>query len=379
MKCRFTVLLSCILFTFFFTGCQNQSASQTDSAAAEEVSALPATEEATASEPIDEPIAESSTVEEAEPELPPVKLPAAEYRLTIKYSSELLKNAVDGSNPDKTLNIYLPASYYDSEKRYPVVYFFHGLGLTPHTFYRDWEAFAQYMQADPDKELIVVEVDGRTVRDNFSFYVNSEVTGLWEDYVTTEIVPFVDENYRTIADASSRGAAGFSSGGFSCINLTLRHPDIFSCVQAISPGLLKDEDLPEALNGWNATPDFLTAYGRAFAPDPKAESLYNVPVLDGSPEDNALCEKWLDGFGHLDQKISDYLALNKPLNNIQIIYGAQDPYPLMLDGAKYFCELLEENGFDEPLIELQMGHTIPEDYIGTYFVPFFSSSLNFNE
>ncbi len=140
MKCRFTVLLSCILFTFFFTGCQNQSASQTDSVTVEEASALPATEEATAAEPIDEPIAESSTVEEVKPELPPVKLPAAEYRLTIKYSSELLKNAIDGSNPDKTLNIYLPASYYDSEKRYPVVYFFHGFGGTPHTFYNDWQA-----------------------------------------------------------------------------------------------------------------------------------------------------------------------------------------------------------------------------------------------
>lgn len=379
MKCRFTVLLSCILFTFFFTGCQNQSASQTDSAAAEEVSALPATEEAAASEPIDEPIAESSTVEEAEHELPPVKLPAAEYRLTIKYSSELLKNAVDGSNPDKTLNIYLPASYYDSEKRYPVVYFFHGFGGTPHTFYNDWQAFAQYMQADPDKEFIVVEVDGRTVRDNGSFYVNSEVTGPWENYVTAEIVPFVDQNYRTIADASSRGTAGFSMGGFASINLAFRHPDIFSSVQAICPGLLKDEDLSVALDSWSSSPAFLNSYGRAFAPDPASESLCSVPVLDDSAEDNALCEKWLDGFGHLDQKISDYLALNKPLNKIQIIYGTQDPYSWIPEGTEYFSGLLEENGFDDAMIELQMGHTIPEDYIGTYFVPFFSSSLNFNE
>ncbi len=379
MKCRFTVLLSCILFTFFFTGCQNQSAPQTDSAAAEEVSALPATEEAAASEPIDEPIAESSTVEEAEPELPPVKLPAAEYRLTIKYSSELLKNAVDGSNPDKTLNIYLPASYYDSEKRYPVVYFFHGFGGTPYTFYNDWQAFAQYMQADPDKEFIVVEVDGRTVRDNGSFYVNSEVTGPWEDYVTAEIVPFVDQNYRTIADASSRGTAGFSMGGFASINLAFRHPDIFSSAQAICPGLLKDEDLSVALDSWSSSPAFLNSYGRAFAPDPESESLCIIPVLDDSAEDDALCEKWLDGFGHLDQKISDYLALNKPLNKIQIIYGTQDPYSWIPEGTEYFSGLLEENGFDDAMIELQMGHTIPEDYIGTYFVPFFSSSLNFNE
>ena len=379
MKCRFTVLLSCILFTFFFTGCQNQSASQTDSVTAEEASALPATEEATAAEPIDEPIAESSTVEEAKPELPPVKLPAAEYRLTIKYSSELLKNAIDGSNPDKTLNIYLPASYYDSEKRYPVVYFFHGFGGTPHTFYNDWQTFAQYMQADPDKEFIVVEVDGRTVRDNGSFYVNSEVTGPWENYVTAEIVPFVDQNYRTIADASSRGTAGFSMGGFASINLAFRHPDIFSSVQAICPGLLKDGDLSVALDSWSSSPAFLNSYGRAFAPDPASESLCSVPVLDDSAEDNALCEKWLDGFGHLDQKMSDYLALNKPLNKVQIIYGTQDPYSWIPEGTEYFSGLLEQNGFDDAMIELQMGHTIPEDYIETYFVPFFSSSLNFNE
>ncbi len=235
------------------------------------------------------------------------------------------------------------------------------------------------MQADPDKEFIVVEVDGRTVRDNGSFYVNSEVTGPWENYVTAEIVPFVDQNYRTIADASSRGTAGFSMGGFASINLAFRHPDIFSSVQAICPGLLKDEDLSVALDSWSSSPAFLNSYGRAFAPDPASESLCSVPVLDDSAEDNALCEKWLDGFGHLDQKMSDYLALNKPLNKVQIIYGTQDPYSWIPEGTEYFSGLLEQNGFDDAMIELQMGHTIPEDYIETYFVPFFSSSLNFNE
>ncbi len=54
-------------------------------------------------------------------------------------------------------------------------------------------------------------------------YINSSATGRYEDYITDEIVPFIDKNYNT----SARAVWGKSSGGYGSIVLGMRHPDIF--------------------------------------------------------------------------------------------------------------------------------------------------------
>ena len=45
-------------------------------------------------------------------------------------------------------------------------------------------------------ELMVVVVSGRNALGG-SFYVNSPVTGAWEDYVVRDVVGFIDGRYRT--------------------------------------------------------------------------------------------------------------------------------------------------------------------------------------
>jgi enterochelin esterase family protein len=63
-----------------------------------------------------------------------------------------------------------------------------------------------------------------------SQYINSTATGNYEDYLTREIVPFVDENFRTIGDRNSRAVMGKSSGGYGSLVMGLRHADIFGLV-----------------------------------------------------------------------------------------------------------------------------------------------------
>ena len=58
----------------------------------------------------------------------------------------------------------------------------------------------------------------------------------WNEAFGPEL--FMEENYHTISEAGARGICGFSMGGFASINLAFRHPDVYSAVYAMSPGLL---------------------------------------------------------------------------------------------------------------------------------------------
>lgn len=90
---------------------------------------------------------------------------------------------------------------------------------------------------DASKEFLLVAVDGSNSVGG-SFYVNSPVMGNWETYTVSEVVSYIDSNYHTISEAGARGICGFSMGGFASINLAFRHPDVYSAVYAMSPGLL---------------------------------------------------------------------------------------------------------------------------------------------
>ena len=57
------------------------------------------------------------------------------------------------------------------------------------------------------KKVIFVAVDMQTPL-GCSWYVNSPVTGNWEDFMVREVVPYLDANFRTLASRDSRGIVG---------------------------------------------------------------------------------------------------------------------------------------------------------------------------
>ena len=81
--------------------------------------------------------------------------------------------------------------------------------------------------------MIVVVPDGDT-RYGCGQWVDSPVTGNFEQYVVHEVVAHVDGDYRTLPDAASRGVLGFSSGGFGAWNLASRNPGTFGALAMLS-------------------------------------------------------------------------------------------------------------------------------------------------
>jgi enterochelin esterase family protein len=56
-----------------------------------------------------------------------------------------------------------------------------------------------------------------------------------------DIVPFIESNYRVLADSFDRGIAGFSLGGRQTLAIGLANPQMFSWVCALSPAIWKNE------------------------------------------------------------------------------------------------------------------------------------------
>jgi enterochelin esterase-like enzyme len=59
----------------------------------------------------------------------------------------------------------------------------------------------------------------------------------WSEYVLDDLVPYIDANYRTMAEPGSRAIGGLLRGGFGALYLALTHPEVFSIVGAHSPSL----------------------------------------------------------------------------------------------------------------------------------------------
>jgi len=157
-----------------------------------------------------------------------------------------------GISPVRKMTVYLPPGYDGSAKRYPVIYFL----PTPFESYRaPFEKrnaqvlFDRAITAGIIDKFILVSVD-MTTPIGSSWYVNSPVTGNWEDFMIQELVPYMDANFRTLPNRNSRGIAGDFMGAYGAIRFGMKYPDVFGSVYALHPvgtgsGLKIMDSLPD--------------------------------------------------------------------------------------------------------------------------------------
>src|SRR3569833_2677960 len=58
-----------------------------------------------------------------------------------------------------------------------------------------------------------------------------------------ELVPYIDANFRTLADQPHRGMAGLSMGGMETHSITLKHLDVFLFFGLLSGGVISPDDV----------------------------------------------------------------------------------------------------------------------------------------
>jgi S-formylglutathione hydrolase FrmB len=157
-------------------------------------------------------------------------------------TSELLRGNPLGDPHERPLLVYTPPGYDGSGgRRYPSVYVIQGYGgqvmswRNRSPFRQPYPEAADAMfargpgAADGAPPAIVVYADAWTSYGG-SQYVDSPGTGRYHSYLCDEVVPFVDERYRTIADPAHRGIQGKSSGGFGAMITPMLRPDLFGAL-----------------------------------------------------------------------------------------------------------------------------------------------------
>jgi predicted alpha/beta superfamily hydrolase len=131
-------------------------------------------------------------------------------------------------------SIYLPPSYNkDFNKKYPVIYWLHGAtGCERTDVGMSWH-FYNKMEKENFPECIMVFPNGFY----YSYWLNNYTSVAHnidsvnvQDLFLKELIPFIDENYRTINDKYARAIIGFSMGGFGAMNAALQSGIFSSCI-----------------------------------------------------------------------------------------------------------------------------------------------------
>ncbi|HEX3248104.1 MAG TPA: alpha/beta hydrolase family protein [Pyrinomonadaceae bacterium] len=183
---------------------------------------------------------------------------------TIQFKSELVGKVLP-------YDVLLPAGYFKSNKRYPVLYLLHGL-FGRHD---DWITRTNLTEYAAQYELIIITPEGH---DNW--YVDSATVpqDKYESYFVRELIPDVDARYRTIKDRRARGIAGLSMGGYGALKFGLKNRDVFAFAGSLSGALdpaKRTEDHPGF--AWNILrPSLISAFGAANSPTREANDLHQI-------------------------------------------------------------------------------------------------------
>jgi S-formylglutathione hydrolase FrmB len=152
----------------------------------------------------------------------------------------------------------LPPSY-DAEpgKKFPVVYFLHGLG-GDQTFLVSsggWGLIEDAWEQKRFGEFVLITPEADT-----SFYINSKSGHTrYEDFFIHEFIPQMEKKFRLSGTRSGRAISGLSMGGYGSLRFAFKYPQMFASVGALMPALL--EQLPHGSQNAGFTAFFGTAFG----------------------------------------------------------------------------------------------------------------------
>lgn len=223
---------------------------------------------------------------------------------TLKYHRDF-ESKIRGNK--RNITVWLPPGY-DKEvnRRYPVLYMHDGQnifdGMTSYLPNKEWrvdECATGLINAKLIDPIIIVGIDnaGKDRGDEFlpvSASFGGQKTGgkadEYGDMLLHEIMPMINDTYRTKTDSENTALCGSSFGGVITCYLGLKHPDKFSKLGIISPSVWVGDR-------------YLVTMVNQLKSKPKSRVWLDMGTMEGSgavPDCNALAEAfrmkgWVDG------------------------------------------------------------------------------------
>ena len=170
--------------------------------------------------------------------MPPSPVPATSTPTPLTCLTEpgiVKQEVVPTTNPPQEFIIYLPPCYENSaDARFPVLYLLNG-----QTYNQDqWVRLGaptvadELIHSNEATPFIMVFPDDR--------YWNSAAGPGFGNRFINDLIPYVDKNYRTLADREHRTLGGLSRGGGWTVKLGFEHPELFGALGLHSPATFKD-------------------------------------------------------------------------------------------------------------------------------------------
>ena len=157
------------------------------------------------------------------------------------------------SNTHRRSFVYTPPGYdADSTKRFPVLYLLHG--------YNENEAGWSHQgcaglimdnliaEGKATPFIIVMENGGVTTRPGVAPRGNGRGAfdfSAFEHSLIEDVIPFIDANFRTLADQPHRALAGLSMGGMQTRAIATAHLDTFSHLGVFSGGSIAAKEIAD--------------------------------------------------------------------------------------------------------------------------------------
>lgn len=223
-----------------------------------------------------------------------------------------------------------PSSYRSGSQNYPVVYLLHGGSGS----FSDWHQKV----SDPgllgklaEQYNLIIVTPGVGPA---SYYYDSPLLDSvrYETYIISELIPHIDQTYRTLAKKESRAITGLSMGGHGAITLSAKHPELFVAAGSMSGVMNIDTRM------WKVADDF-----RKLRQEGQKAMLGSDLNYDG-PTFNSFT-----AVGLVDKMKANGLALI-------IDCGVED---FLIETNRQMHQLLLANGTHHEYIERPGAHTWP--------------------
>ncbi len=322
----------------------------------------------------------------------------------LEVDSPGLQNNLLGDPGNRTVAIYLPEGYHDSNEEFPLLVDI--VGFTGSGFgHLGWKAFGESVPQRIDR-LVREGKMGPTVvalPDCFTSlggnqYVNSAAMGNWADFLTQDMIRAIEQRYRVKSSARHRGIFGKSSGGYGAMVHGMRHADVWGaiachsgdmdfelCYRGDMPGVLRaleayDGDIErfiEHLRGGKKVSGgdmhllMMLAMAASYDPDPSSPYGIRLPVTTDTCQ--IIDEYWQNWLAQDPVHMIEIPAVQRNLESLSGLYvdcGGKDQYNLVYGArrlSRRFAELelthrYEEFGDNHSGVDYRMDISLPYLY-----------------
>jgi enterochelin esterase-like enzyme len=156
----------------------------------------------------------------------PIPLPC------LSQPGEIRQDVISYTNPPQEFLVYLPPCYSEqTDLRYPVLYLLHGQTYTQDQWVRLGapRIADRLIHSGESVSFIMVFPDDR--------YWYAQPGAGFGDRLILDILPHMDENYRTIPERDRRSLGGLSRGGGWVVKLGFEFPELFGSLGLHSPAI----------------------------------------------------------------------------------------------------------------------------------------------